>query len=133
MPRTGLEFSPGPTSAATASKWYGVVPDASKYTPSIVVMRPFVQYGTSMSASGVPYLSSDGPPSHSDRPGGSLPQLVHQRAVLGVLLADRDGLLELAQRGLTRLGRQRANDLSLVGAGRVNVPSISSSTFSYPE
>ena len=34
-------------------------------------MRPWVQYGSSMSASGVPYAPIASPPSHAMRPGGN--------------------------------------------------------------
>ena len=36
-----------------------------------MVMRPWVQYGRSISASGVPYAPIWSLPSHSMRPGGS--------------------------------------------------------------
>src|SRR5689334_22495896 len=67
-PRTGLDGVCA--SVATVMKWYGVVVDASKYRPSIDWMRPCVQYGSSISASGVPYAPMASPPSHNMRPGG---------------------------------------------------------------
>ncbi len=41
--------------AAVVRKWYGVVPDASKNSPSIEAMQPSVQCGSSISAIVVPY------------------------------------------------------------------------------
>src|SRR5215211_346169 len=69
-PRTG--FDGVCASVATVMKWYGVVVEASKYRPSIDWIRPLVQYGSSISASGVPYAPIESPPSHSMRPGASL-------------------------------------------------------------
>jgi hypothetical protein len=40
--------------AAAVRKWYGVVPEASKYRPSMEPMQPSVKNGRSMSAIGVP-------------------------------------------------------------------------------
>ena len=54
--------------ADVVRKWNGVVPDASKNRPSIEPMQPFVQNGRSISAIGVPYLSSSLLFSHSARP-----------------------------------------------------------------
>ena len=51
-----------------------------------MVMRPSVQYGRSISASGVPYAPIWSLPSHSMRPGGSCVGGVDERVVLGVRL-----------------------------------------------
>src|ERR1700704_985981 len=68
-PRTGLDGVCA--SVAIIMKWYGVVVDASKYRPSIDWMRPWVQYGRSINASGVPYAPIASPPSQTIRPGAS--------------------------------------------------------------
>src|SRR3954454_18298630 len=49
-------------------KWYGVVADASKYRPSMDPMHSSVQYGSSISAIGVPNWSSWLSYSHMARP-----------------------------------------------------------------
>ena len=54
--------------AAAVTKWYGVVPDASKNKPSMLAMQPSVQCGSSMSAMVVPYLPFSPLFSHSARP-----------------------------------------------------------------
>ena len=64
--RTGFElFS---LIAAVVTKWYGVVPDASKNRPSMLAMQPSVQCGNSISAIVVPYLPFSLLFSHSARP-----------------------------------------------------------------
>ena len=49
-------------------KWYGVVEDASKYSPSIDPMQPSVQNGNSIRAIGVPYRLCSSSCSHMARP-----------------------------------------------------------------
>ena len=49
-------------------KWYGVVPDASKNSPSIEAMQPSVQCGSSINAIVVPYWPLSSLFSHSARP-----------------------------------------------------------------
>jgi hypothetical protein len=63
--------------AAAVTKWYGVVPDASKNRPSMLAMQPSVQCGSSISAIVVPYLPLSLLFSHSARPqplAGSAPR-----------------------------------------------------------
>ena len=72
-------------------KWYGVVPDASKNSPSIEPMHPSVQCGSSINAIVVPYLPLSSLFSHIARPqpcAGSWPMssiVVHDVVVLGVV------------------------------------------------
>jgi hypothetical protein len=54
--------------AAAVMKWYGVVPDASKKSPSIDPMHPSVQNGRSMRPMVVPYAFVAELFSHSARP-----------------------------------------------------------------
>ena len=49
-------------------KWYGVVAEDSKNSPSIDPMHPSVQYGSNISAIGVPMRSSSDSYSHIARP-----------------------------------------------------------------
>ena len=58
--------------AAVVRKWYGVVPEASKNNPSIEVMQPSVQNGSSISAIVVPYSPLSPLFSHSARPHPSV-------------------------------------------------------------
>jgi hypothetical protein len=55
-------------SSAWLRKWNGVVVDDSKSSPSIESTQPFVQYGSSISASGVPKRFSSALYSHIARP-----------------------------------------------------------------
>src|SRR5436190_24399126 len=58
-------------SSAALRKWYGVVAEDSKYRPSWDEMQPWVQYGRSISAIGVPYRSRLDSYSQCARPHGS--------------------------------------------------------------
>src|SRR4029079_3430800 len=99
----------------------------------MVVMRPWVQYGSSINARGVPYLSRDGPPSQSERPGGSF--------FISLINAWYSG--HCLPRIVVFLKSHSGPSPGCVGSeltivpwyvhACVNVPSISSSTFWYPE